>query len=301
MFSTVIAGVDGFDGGRDAVALARVLADGDGVTLVSAYPADTIPSRASLAGYETLMHDDALRILHAVRDEAGLADTAALVAVPDASPARALQHLAHERDADLIVVGSAHHGALTRVVLGDVGRGVLHGAPCPVAVAPKRFRGAAPRTVAVGFDGSPEAEAALALARAYADEHGAGLTVLVAWQEPQMPVALAGAGPVLAAELVEDARQGAERLLSDTLATLPHTTAGLVLRGRADIELTRAADAFELLVIGSRGWGPAHRIALGSVSDHLVHHAPCPVVVVPRPASKPARAMPETPVAAVSG
>jgi nucleotide-binding universal stress UspA family protein len=280
MFINVIAGVDGFDGGRDAAALARALGS-ERVTLVHSYPADGFPSRAYLAGYEGILREDAVRVLEATRLE--LATDAEIVAVPDGSPARALQHAAQEAGADLIVVGSAHRGAVGRVLLGDVGRAVLHDAPCPVAVTPKRFAGGPPRSIAVAFDGSDEARAALDLARRLAAERGAALTVLVAWQTPQVPIAVAGASPATVAELADDARSWADRLLADTLAELPGA-AGRVLHGPAATELEQAAAAFDLLVVGSRGWGPVRRIALGSTSDHLVHHAPCPVLVVPRPA-----------------
>lgn len=280
MFTNVIAGVDGYDGGRDAVSLAAALCTGR-LTLFNAYPADSIRSRASLAGYEELQREDSQRALESARLEGDV--DADLVAAGDTSPAHALQHAAEERDADLIVVGSAHHGPLGRILLGDVGRAVLHGAPCPVAVAPKRFRGGAPRTIAAGFDGSAESRAALDVAQRLAAEHGAALTLYVVWEAPQMPVvAVAGSATHLEQE-TSDVRRWAEELLADTLAQLPGTTAGHVLHGRPSVELAKVADQYDLLIVGSRSWGPIRRVALGSTSDWLVHHAPCPVLVVPRP------------------
>ncbi len=277
MFTNVIAGVDGYDGGRDAVALAKALCTGR-LTLVNSYPADRIWSRASQADYEELQCEDSRRTLEAARLEGDI--DADLVAAGDTSPAHALQQAAEERDADLIVVGSAHHGRLGRILLGDVGRVVLHGAPCPVGVAPKRFRGGVPRTIAVGFDGSAESRAALDVAQRLAAEHGAALTLYVVWEAPQMPV-------VAAAAYLEQARSDhrgwAEELLADTLAELPGATAGHVLHGRPSLELEKVADQYDLLIVGSRGWGPIRRVALGSTSDWLVHHAPCPVLVASRP------------------
>ncbi|MCW2997089.1 MAG: universal stress protein [Solirubrobacterales bacterium] len=108
-----------------------------------------------------------------------------LLAVPDSSPARALAQVAEQRSADLLVLGSPHHGPFGRALLGDVGRSVIHDAPC--AVAPKRFRGSAPRRSAVGYDGSPEAQAALDVAGELASDLGAALTVytVTVWQEPR--------------------------------------------------------------------------------------------------------------------
>ena len=61
------------------------------------------------------------------------------VAMPDGSPGRALHLAAKRHRASLIVVGSAHHGIIGRVLAGDVTMGTLHGAECPIVVAPHGF------------------------------------------------------------------------------------------------------------------------------------------------------------------
>jgi nucleotide-binding universal stress UspA family protein len=287
MFERVVVGIDGFDGGRDALQLAKALCDGR-ATLVGAYPADPVRSRASVAAYERLLRDDLEHVLEAARLEAGV--EADVRAVPDTSPARALHAVAEELDADLIVVGSSRHGALGRMMLGDVSRGVLHGAPCPVAVAPRDYLEVAPRTVAVGVDGSEEARAALDLAVRFADERGAALHVLVAWEDPPMPIAEIAWADMT--ELREEQRTAADRLLDETLAALPSRTAGRVVRGRSDLALAEAAASLDLMVVGSRGWGPVKRLALGSTSDRLIHESEIPVLVVPRPAAQPGREEP---------
>jgi nucleotide-binding universal stress UspA family protein len=281
MLRNVIAAVDGYDGGRDAVALAKAIG-AERITLVNAYPHDPIRSRAASPAYEVLQQEDSDRLLKATRAEIGV--DAELLAVPDLSPAHALHRVAEERQADLLVVGSAHHGPLGRLLLGDVSRAVLHGSPCPVAVAPKRFRGESPRQVAVGADGSPESLVALDVAHTLADQHGAALTVYVVWEDPPMPVVAAAGSAGYIAEAVEERRTWAERLLADTLRDLPGSTAGHLLHGQAGSALEKASADHDLFVVGSRSWGPVRRIALGSTSDWLVHHAACPVIVVPRPA-----------------
>lgn len=287
MFQNVIAGVDGYDGGRDAVALAKALGTAR-LTLLGAYPSDTIRTRSSMTGYEELQREDTQRALEAVRLEADV--DAELVAAPDNSPAHALHEAAERIGADLLVVGSAHHGPLGRALLGDVGRALLHGAPCPVAVAPKRFRGGPPRRVAVGFDGTPEAQAALDVAARLTAEDGGALTVYVVWEDPPMPVAAAAGSAAYLGQATSEAREAAEKLLADTLARLPGRTDGHVLHGRPDIQLEKMADQHDLIVVGSRGWGPVRRIALGSTSDRLLHHTPAAILVVPRPAPAPGAA-----------
>ena len=83
--------------------------------------------------------------------------------VADGSPGRALHNAAASHDGDLIVVGSAHRGRVGRVLAGDVTAGTLHGAPCPVLVAPRGHSASAreARTIGVGVDGSRESRAAL--------------------------------------------------------------------------------------------------------------------------------------------
>ncbi|HEY8583270.1 MAG TPA: universal stress protein, partial [Capillimicrobium sp.] len=170
-FATRIVGVAWPKPARDAIALAREL-DGsdDGIVLAHAYVFDPeAPPR--LAGYGDALRADAEERLAEARDEAALSG-AEIVAVPNPNPARALHQLAEERDAGAIVVGACHRGRVGRAILGSVSRGVLHDAPCPVAVAPLGHTGRREpvRTIGVAFDGRPEADAALALAAEIADD-----------------------------------------------------------------------------------------------------------------------------------
>lgn len=299
MFTNVIVGVDGHSGGRDATALARHLTR-DRLTLVGAYPHDPLRIRGSLGGFEEIQRGDTERDLEECRAAAGVEAT--MLAIGDSEPARALREVTVAEDADLLVIGSAHHGRVGRLFLGDVGREVLHESPCPVAVAPRGFAGHAPRRVIVGHDGSDESRAAVDLAAALAADLGAALTVCVAWQDPPAPSAAAGgfgaAYPVLASDL----RDSAQHVLDRVLAELPARTEGRLVHGSAAPVLEQQADADDLLVVGSRRTGTLRRITLGSTSDHLVHHAACPVLVVPRPEpSTDPRAAPAPATGVVAG
>src|SRR4051812_15541476 len=154
MFAHVIAGNDGTDGGLDAVALARLLG-ARRLTLVSAYPGNPLPGWDGAAVDDEPVRDAALDDLEEARLAAGIPTE--LWPAADPSPARALQHVAALTRADLICVGSSRHGALARILLGDVGRSLLDGAPCSVAVAPRGYAelGVAPRHVAVGYHRHP--------------------------------------------------------------------------------------------------------------------------------------------------
>lgn len=282
MFKNVIVGIDGTEGGRDAIALAKALGPGQ-ITLVAAYPAERTRWRGAVEGYFELLREDAQKLLDETRRELDV--EADLVACPDPSPARALQREAAERQADLIVIGSAHHGPLARLLLGSVGRGVLHGAPCSVAVAPRGYRERAGeiRRVVAALDDSDEARAALALAAEVAEDRSGALTTYTAWEIS--PVFFSGIAYTPDIDAVADAeRQHVTEVVETALADLPRAERR-ILRGRPADVLDQASNDADLLVVGSRGWGPARRIAVGSTSDHLVHHAACPVLVVPRPAA----------------
>src|SRR5205085_10135821 len=86
MFHHAIVGVDGFDGGRDAIALARALAP-ERITLVAAYPVDHLPVRGAPDGYDEILHEDTEKMARAALAESEL-DAAARV-LRRGSPARA--------------------------------------------------------------------------------------------------------------------------------------------------------------------------------------------------------------------
>ena len=59
-----------------------------------------------------------------------------------------------------------------------------------------------------------------------------------------------------------------------------------VVKGHAGDTLALLSPGFDLLVCGSRGYGPLHSVLVGGVSHALVNHAACPVLVLPRPPAK---------------
>ena len=138
MFETVIVGVDGRQGGRDAIALAgRLAAPGATVTFAHIYG---VPVAASVSPLVLAVEMEAAERLLA--DEI---DRASLPAVPatvyDLSVGHGLHRPAEQNSADPLVVGSSHRGRLGRTLLGDAASRALQGAPCVVAIAP---RGCAP-------------------------------------------------------------------------------------------------------------------------------------------------------------
>jgi len=279
MFKTIIVGVDGREGGRDALTLAaslqRVL--GGDLVALHAFPLDHYLGRGADGAYEKVVHDRAVGVARDEVERAGVSARAYVVA--DGSPGRALHRAATTHDADLIVVGSAHRGRVGRVLAGDVSVGTLHGAPCPALVAPRGYgeHGGEVRTIGVGFDGSPESRAALEFAHRIAEAVGAHLRVICVVVPPDP------GGPSQDwAEHAHRRRAQAEERLAAALSELGEIATGALPVGDPARELSDAAHDLDLLVTGSRGYGPVRRLMLGSTSTKLVHEAPCPVLVLTR-------------------
>lgn len=283
MFKKLIVGLDGLDGGADALVLARMLASDDtDLVLLHAYPYEHAPSRASALDYDALIRGDAEKLL---ADAAPQDRTPTLLAVGDLSPARALHHAAEEQDADLIVIGSCRRSAIGRVLVGDVSRTSLHGAPCAVAVAPRDYRLHAHRleSIGVGFNDTEESRAALRLAAGLARDTGAKLRVLTASSTPA-PFVPGYAASYDMPDVHEHYRLEAQQTLEKAVAELDVPATPEMIDESPGAALEELSKHVGLIVAGSRGWGAARRVVLGSTTDHLAHRASCPVIVVPGPA-----------------
>jgi nucleotide-binding universal stress UspA family protein len=165
MFRHVVVGIDEDPGSRDALALARALLGKDGrLTLAHVHRGDPRIRTVSpeLAATE---RTGARRLLESVRAQAG--DDARLQWTGAASVGRGLHEIAEHDDADLLVVGSSRHTLFGHATLSAHTRDALNGAPCAVALAPAGYgeRPAVVREIGVGYDGSPESEHAVVLAR----------------------------------------------------------------------------------------------------------------------------------------
>jgi len=140
--------------------------------------------------------------------------------------------------------------------------------------------------VVVGVDGSPGSAAALRVAAEEAAQRGLPLRIVCAWE----PAAGTYVGEAFAptADGFVEAEHHAEEVLRTALervavgAPAVETEALAVEGSPAKVLIEQARDA-ALLVVGSRGRGAAASHLLGSVSQKLSHHAPCPLVIVPTP------------------
>jgi len=298
MFENVVVGVDEHQGGRDAIALAKHLAARYAtVRLAHIYRPAPAPGSSGLS--DRAEHDRWHELLAASRKEADI--EARLTCVPSSSAGRGLHQVAEVKRADLLVVGSSRRGLLGRVLLGDDTHAALNGAPCAVAIAPAGYAykpprpaptrsaaagGIAPagyahkpammREIGVGYNGSPESEHALEFAARLASEHGAKLS---AFEAVSLPTYLFAGGPAPVDLAIEDMVKDARERLAALDGIEPHAA-----YGHPAEELALYSASLDLLVIGSRGYGPIRRLVHGSTSHQLTRTARCPLLVLTRAA-----------------
>jgi nucleotide-binding universal stress UspA family protein len=177
--------------------------------------------------------------------------------------------------AGLLVVGSRGFGRALAALLGSVAFSVAARAPCPVVVVRSGGRSRQAGTeVVVGYDGSPEATAALRFAADHAAATSSGLLIVTATGEN----AAAGDGSdrrlLAGRNVAEEGRDTVRRT---------HPRLGVVTAvedARAGSALVSASAAARLVVVGTRGRGAFRGMLLGSVSQAVIGGARCPVAVI---------------------
>src|SRR5690606_24918569 len=195
----------------------------------------------------------------------------------DGPAASVLLDVAREEHADLIVVGKRGTGRFEAALLGSSALQVAEHAASPVLIVPDGHPPEEVVRVVVGIDGSTAAENALRWAVGLTQLLGASLTVAHIADESSVEVR---AG--------DDADLGAVNEAVDAWC-VPAAEAGievrrLVERGEPTTRLVELSEpAGTVLVVGNRGPGGFDDLRLGSVSNRIVHHARCPVVVVHPP------------------
>ena len=284
--SEIVVGIDDSAGAQDALAFATRVAQATGASLrlVSVFPYSDVPSRGPNKAYREFLRSDAQDLLD--RAAAGVEGSRpSTEAIADPSPPHALHALAERDGAALVVVGSTRRGPAGRVVPGSTGERLLHGSPCPVAIVPRGYADAGPiRTVGVGYDGSDESEAALAAAYQVARRFDADLRVIRIFDATRV-----GTPALMTIPGVRDRARG----LRGAAARGPRRSGRGHAQRRARRDRLRrrhrpatswppSPSCVDLMVVGSRGYGPRAAVLLGGVTHTLLRKAACPVVVLPR-------------------
>ncbi|MFF4986711.1 universal stress protein [Streptosporangium saharense] len=182
-------------------------------------------------------------------------------------------------DAEQLVIGSRGRGGFAGLLLGSVSLSLAGHVAVPVVVV-RGEKHEEHGEVLVGFDGSPESEAALEYAFEEAARRGARLRALHGWQLPVMAV-----GSIAYTPLIEDISGTEERLATEILTPWRERYPRVEVRQAVLFEhpvlaLNEASATADLVVVGSRGLGGFGSAVLGSVSHGVLHHAACPVAVV---------------------
>ena len=255
MPAKIVIGFDGTDSGEDALALGLLLA------------------RATRAV-------PLVAVVHPQEYPIGVGRV-------DAEWVAYLHELAEQEQAELVVVGSSHRGPLGRTYPGSTGDRLLQGSACPVAVAPRGLRESPPDrlgTIAVAYLDTPEAHQALDAAVELAGRVRARLRLVSVMPRPAeifMPVV----GRDAEEAFMATTREVFQRALAEGLARVGgrvEADAELLEGGVVDTLATLDRRDADLLVCGSRSYGPLRRVLLGGVSSRLLRRSALPLLVVPR-------------------
>jgi nucleotide-binding universal stress UspA family protein len=212
-----------------------------------------------------------------------------------------LERAMEELHPQLVVVGTTHRGRTGSALLGTTAERVIHASRCPVAVVPHGYKRpeSGVRLIGAAYAPTPEGREALHAAAALAQVGNATVRAIRVLDpehaETQSHGLMAQQHHDTAPEeaLAARGRLAAEDEFSHAVAELAGDVSAeldVLYNDPAD-GLLAAASQLELLVMGSRAYGPRRAVLLGSVSRKVVERAPCPVLVVPRGASAATEAL----------
>ena len=265
----IVVGFDGSEEAFDALHLAERIRSATGRDLILTVVDENAPPAGDAGGYWEFQQNYFAEMGRKATEYLGHSEFSRRTA-SDSAPA-ALQAVAEAEGADLIVLGSTHRGEVGRVFAGSVGERLLGGSPCAIAIAPKGYAsGIHPGLgiVGVGYDGGEESKRALAAAVDLAGNSDSTLRLIGVARDRDEAVA----------GMEEELARGAE-LCGDVPVDRR------VLRGDAAPALADQGVELDLLVLGSRDYGPIRAVLLGGVSRNVLRTSPCPVVIVPRSAA----------------
>lgn len=271
---TILAGFDASNESRASLQFASTLSQGAGAKLIVASvleydPVPVLPVAAydrAFDAHVNAIFDSAHELLLDSDFEArGLAG----------HPAPELYDCAIGVHADLLVLGSTRRGPVGRFFPGPVPDQLLRRAPCPIAVVPPRYEGAAVNRIGVAFQGRDQSWHALEYGASLARAMGAQLELLTV-----LP-ALSVVGETLTTGETRDHYRELLEQACREVGEICESTTLLDYEAGPARTLATATDRLDLLVTGSRGPGAVGRILLGSTTISLFRTALCPVIAVP--------------------
>jgi len=285
----IMVGVDGSDTSTEAARWAA----GEGrlrgrpvrVVCVYAWPVPPVPfapppsnwTEVSLRAGADAVVADAVAAVRQAAPEVGVSGVAL-------SGLAAQKLIEVSAGAGMVVVGHRGYGGFAALRLGSVAARVAAHAHCPVVVVRPGAgeRVVQPPVVLVGVDGSPASDAAVGFAFEEVDRRGGAVRALHSWEPPASPwrSEMRPSLPDFAEVTAGEARRVAQWIQPWDDNHPRVAVAQSVTSDRPAAALIEAAKDATLLVVGSRGHGGFTGLLLGSVSQQVIHHAPCPVAVI---------------------
>jgi nucleotide-binding universal stress UspA family protein len=281
------------DGSKDAAAAAAFLKDMPlpssttvRITAVVVLP-DIALDVGPIRDFERSLHDEARGIVEAVRATLAPCGVAIETDVAVGDPREQIVRLAQEWRADLIVVGARGIGLVKRFLLGSVSLAVARHAACPVLVVKGRPRKL--RSVLVAMDGSEDSFRAIRFLQLLALSRQTKIRLLSVVEALRYPTTAPGAVRAqltkMIKELAAERRGELEKVLERAAMQLDDKITRVTRStpiGNPSDEILATADDFDtdLVVVGARGRGAMARLLLGSVSEKVLRHARCPVLIV---------------------
>ena len=289
MTSRVVIGYDGSEPSEDAVAfgLTWCRSTGDVPIVATVYPEEHPfgPGRVDVE-FVTYVREQAEIIQDKARATVG--DAALYRNVASTSAAHGLADLADDAEAVMVIMGTAQEAGASRVLLGSSTERLLHGATVPVTVVPPGWRESAPdriSSIGVAYVDTRDGREALRVAVRVAQRIPARLTLYsVLGQSSERYSYLIGRTDEEA--FWGKARDSFRTALEFAAAGVPSELEPQTILLEGGVVESLAAlgpDDVDLLVCGSRGYGPVRRVLLGGVSSRLIRSAELPLTVVPRP------------------
>jgi nucleotide-binding universal stress UspA family protein len=283
----VVVGVDGSASATQAVRWAAVEADRRGAPLVLVHvwtPVPVgVPHAAMLGPYEDGLIEQGHQWLTEASTVARETAPGVTVSTRLANGSVAGQLIGRSASAALLVLGSRGLGGFTGLVVGSIAVAVATHGHCPTVVVRGADPHSAPRQdgpVVVGVDGSPTSQAAIRFAFQAASLRDVPLVAVHAWSD--LPVTTVWELTTAWQAIQELESEVLSQRLAETQARYPGVhVEQVVVRDRPAHVLLDHAKSAQLVVVGSRGRGGFRGLLLGSTSQALIHHAACPVAVVP--------------------
>lgn len=286
-FERIAAAVDSRAEGDDAVVLATAIARAVGGDLILASIEPELPLLLP-GGDWRRMRRETKAMLGRTRDAFASEARAAIHA--DLSPARGLRRVLRYHHRQLVVCGSSHRGESGRASVGHTTRQLIEAGQYALAIAARGLSGHGElsiKRVGVGYDGGPEASAALACAAGIAEACGARLMVrgVIDDHVPALgwPSLWIEALRECWNEVIDGEMLALRTSIEAATAELSVPVSVEVARDVPAASLLDLSTVTDLLVIGSRRWGPVARVLLGGTGEALVRGAYCSLLIVPRP------------------